>query len=126
VQEKYHPLFSGDGGPAVDQIPKLPVWLWFVMGAGITFVELQRAQIAFQPLDPETSKAESALRPDYVPGELGFDPLGLCPTDPEEFALMKEKELAHCRVGMIAAALFLTQEAVTDQTWGTFWGIPDF
>merc|ERR1719453_1922445 len=25
VQEKFHPLFSGDGGPAVDQIPRLPV-----------------------------------------------------------------------------------------------------
>ena len=22
VQEKFHPLFSGDGGPAIDQIPK--------------------------------------------------------------------------------------------------------
>ena len=31
VQEKFHPLFSGDGGPAIDQIPALPVWLWAVM-----------------------------------------------------------------------------------------------
>merc|ERR1719443_2805048 len=27
VQEKFHPLFSGDGGPAIDQIPALPPWL---------------------------------------------------------------------------------------------------
>jgi len=27
---------------------------------------------------------------------------------------------------MIAAAGFLAQEAVTDQTWGTYWGLPDF
>ena len=27
VQEKFHPLFSADGGPAIDQIPQLPVWL---------------------------------------------------------------------------------------------------
>merc|ERR1719333_1163455 len=26
VQEKFHPLFSGDGGPAIDQIPGLPIW----------------------------------------------------------------------------------------------------
>merc|ERR1719421_1592031 len=31
VQEKFHPLFSGVGGPAIDQIPQLPVWLWVVM-----------------------------------------------------------------------------------------------
>lgn len=126
VQEKFHPLFSADGGPAIEQIPKLPVWLWVVMAGGIAFVESQRIAIAFQPLDPETNKADSALRPDYVPGELGFDPLGLAPTDPEEFRIMKEKELAHCRLGMIAAAGFLAQEAVTGQTWGTLWGAPDF
>ena len=54
------------------------------------------------------------------------DPLGFAPEDPAEFALMQEKELAHCRVGMIAGALFLLQEAVTKQTWGTYWGLPDF
>ena len=53
----------------------------------------------------------------YVPGDLGFDPLGLAPTDPAEFAEMREKELAHCRLGMIAAAGFLAQEAVTGKTW---------
>merc|ERR1719502_1239777 len=31
VQEKFHPLFSGDGGPAIEQIPQLPIWLWAVM-----------------------------------------------------------------------------------------------
>ena len=31
VQEKFHPLFSGDGGPAIEQIPKLPVFMWFAM-----------------------------------------------------------------------------------------------
>ena len=30
------------------------------------------------------------------------------------------------RLAMIAAAGFLAQEAVTDQTWGTYWGISDF
>merc|ERR1712166_1174834 len=28
VQEKFHPLFSGDGGPAIDQFAKLPVIMW--------------------------------------------------------------------------------------------------
>ena len=27
VQEFFHPLFNGINGPAIDQIPQLPVWL---------------------------------------------------------------------------------------------------
>ena len=125
VQEKFHPLFSGDGGPAIDQIPGLPVWLWAIMGGGIAAAESYRINQAFRELDGDKLKAESALRPGYVPGQIGFDPLGLAPEDPAEFREMQEKELAHARLGMIAAAGFLAQEAVTDQTWGTYWGLPD-
>ena len=126
VQEKFHPLFSADGGPAIDQIPQLPVWLWVVMGGGIAAAEASRINIAFRELDGSKMKAETALRPGYVPGDLGFDPLSLAPEDPAEFALMQEKELAHARLGMIAAAGFLAQEAVTKATWGTALGLPDF
>ena len=126
VQEKFHPLFSGDGGPAIDQIPGLPVWLWAIMGGGIAAAESYRINQAFRELDGDKLKAESALRPGYVPGQIGFDPLGLAPEDPAEFAIMQEKELAHARLAMIAAAGFLAQEAVTGQTWGTVYGIPDF
>merc|ERR1719486_785737 len=84
VQEKFHPLFSGDGGPAIDQIPALPVWLWVVMAGGITAAESFRINVAFRELDGQKLKAETALRPGYVPGDLGFDPLGLAPEDPAE------------------------------------------
>merc|ERR1719230_1571059 len=104
VQEKFHPLFSADGGPAIDQIPQLPVWLWAVMLGGITAAESFRINTGFAELDPEKSKAPSALKPDYIPGDLGFDPLGLMPEDPAELAIMQEKELAHGRLAMIAAA----------------------
>merc|ERR1719387_2895847 len=51
VQEKFHPLFSADGGPAIEQIPQLPVWLWVVMGGGIAAAESVRINIAFRELD---------------------------------------------------------------------------
>merc|ERR1719231_241793 len=35
VQENFHPLFSGDGGPAIEQIPALPQWIWFIMTLGV-------------------------------------------------------------------------------------------
>ena len=78
-----------------------------------------------QPLDPEKNSASSALKTGYYPGDLGFDPLGLKPSDPVEFREMQEKELSHCRLAMIAAAGFLAQEAVSDATWGTYWGAPE-
>lgn len=45
-------------------------------------------------------------------GDLGFDPLGLKPTDPEEFEIMQTKELQNGRLAMIASSGFLAQEAV--------------
>merc|ERR1719269_461696 len=126
VQEKFHPLFSGDGGPAIYQIPALPVWLWAVMAGGIGLAESKRISIGFRELDGTKLKAETALKPGYTPGDLGFDPLNLAPEDPAEFRLMQEKELVHARLGMIAAAGFLAQEAVSKATWGTYWGLPDF
>merc|ERR1719164_233980 len=126
VQEKFHPLFSGDGGPAIDQIPQLPVWLWVVMAGGIGAAEAARINIIGAEFDTAKGKHESLLKPGYYPGNLGFDPLSLAPEDPAEFREMQEKELAHARLGMIAAAGFLAQEAVTKATWGTLYGLPDF
>ena len=123
VQESFHPLFSGVGGPAIDQIPQLPFWWWASAGFGLTFCEFYRIGVAFRELDGSTLKAETALRPGYVAGQIGFDPLGLAPTDPKEFRLMQEKELAHARLGMIAAAGFLAQEAVTKSTWSAADGL---
>ena len=131
VQESFHPLFSGDGGPAIQQIPALPVPLWFGMTLAIGIAESIRVQKGFaNPYDGELDKAGTPqtafpnegttfqrLRASYVPGDLGFDPLGLKPEDPAEFRIMQEKELSHGRLGMIAAAGFMAQEAVTGQTW---------
>ena len=123
IQESFHPLFSGVGGPAIDQIPQLPYWWWAAALGGITLAEFARIRIAFRELNGETLKAETALRPGYKPGQIGFDPLGLAPDDPAEFRIMQEKELAHARLGMIAAAGFLSQEAVTKTTWAVADGL---
>jgi hypothetical protein len=117
VQEYWHPLFSADGGPAIEQIPKLPVPLWFGMALGIGIAETLRIQAGWA--NPyEGMDNVQKLRPGYYPGDLQFDPLGLKPEDPAEFRTMQEKELSHGRLGMLAAAGFMAQEAVTGQTWG--------
>merc|ERR1719159_93413 len=122
VQEKFHPLFSGDGGPAIDQIPALPVWLWGVMLAGIGGAEQVRIAKGWQKLDPVTRTASQTLREGYIPGDLGFDPANIRPKDPAQLRVMQERELANGRLAMMGAAGFLLQEAVTGQTWGAAWG----
>jgi|EP00908_Phaeocystis_cordata_P022409 hypothetical protein len=125
VQEKFHPLFNADGGPAIEQIPKLPPIMWPLIAIGIGACESYRISVGWSnPSEP--NHVFQKLRPEYVPGDIGFDPLGLKPDDPEEFKIMQTKELQHGRLGMIAAAGFLAQEAVTGDTWGAYWGRPDF
>jgi len=129
VQEKFHPLFgmaSKQMGPAIEQIPQLPIWVWGAMLAFIGSAEQTRIARGWQQLNPETQTASQTLRDGYMPGELGFDPLNLAPEDPAEFREMQEKELSHGRLAMIAAAGFLAQEAVSGQTWGAWWGDASF
>merc|ERR1719183_919722 len=90
VQEKFRPLFSGDGGPAVDQIPKLPPAMWPLITIFIGACEALRISSGWSnPNEPD--HVFQKLRSEYVPGDIGFDPLGLKPTDPAEFREMQTK-----------------------------------
>jgi len=117
VQENFHPLFSGDNGPAIEQIPQLPPLLWVGMTIGIGACESLRIQKGWANPYEAPSNVQK-LKGDYYPGDLGFDPLGIKPDDPEELRIMQTKELQNGRLGMLAAAGFLAQEATTGQTWG--------
>merc|ERR1712072_298439 len=55
------------------------------------------------------------IRSDFESGDLGFDPLGLKPTDPEELKEMQTKELQNGRLAMIAAAGMIVQELQTGE-----------
>merc|ERR1719460_3036476 len=99
--------------------------MWFAMTLGIGIVEASRVQRGWSNPE-EPGHYFQKLRVGYIPGDLGFDPLGLKPTDPAEFREMQNKELQNGRLGMIAAAGFMAQEAASGSTWGTYWGVPDF
>ena len=74
--------------------------------------EQTRATIGW--VEPENVPVGKAglLRSDYTPGDIGFDPLGLKPSDSSELMIMQTKELQHGRLAMLAAAGFLAQELV--------------
>jgi hypothetical protein len=57
----------------------------------------------------------------YIPGDCGFDPLGLMPKDKEGMMTMQTKEIKHGRIAMMAILGYVVQEAlyrspVTDET----------
>ena len=98
-------------GPAITHFFQVPNPFWEILVLAIGGLELNRAQIAFvSPADLGPEEA-GKMRVDHYPGDIGFDPLGLKPEDPEEFEMMVTKELQNGRLAMLAAAGFLAQEA---------------
>lgn len=65
---------------------------------GIAFLEYRQISIGFAEPDPVTG--EGGMREDYVPGDLGFDPLGLAPKSAEDLNVMKTKELNNGRLAV--------------------------
>src|SRR5210317_1890063 len=106
-------LFNGEvSGPAITHLAQINPTFWLILGVGIARAELDRAEIGW--VEPENVPVDKPglLRDEYIPGNLGFDPLGLKSEDPEEFFAMQTKELQNGRLAMLAAAGFLAQELV--------------
>jgi hypothetical protein len=113
VGENFHPLFGGDidaaGIYAFQQTPLQT--FWGIVVAAIASLELFSVFAFENPAGGEPW----AIRSDHTPGDLGFDPLSLKPTDPEELKTMQTKELNNGRLAMIAAAGMIAQELATGQ-----------
>jgi hypothetical protein len=99
-------------GPAISHLSQVPVGFWIALTVVIGAAEQTRATIGW--VEPENVPVGKAglLRSDYTPGDIGFDPLGLKPSDSSELKIMQTKELQHGRLAMLAAAGFLAQELV--------------
>mmetsp|Transcript_34658 Transcript_34658/g.63730 ORF Transcript_34658/g.63730 Transcript_34658/m.63730 type:complete len:222 (-) Transcript_34658:139-804(-) len=99
-------------GPAISHPGQIPDGWDALIVTFIGAAEAQRAQIGW--VDPADASYDQPglLRDDYYPGDIGFDPLGIKPEDPEELDVMITRELQNGRLAMLAAAGFLAQEAV--------------
>jgi hypothetical protein len=99
-------------GPAISHLAQVPPLFWGILTASIGAAELKRATIGWvEPQDVEND----LLRENYLPGNLGFDPLGLKPANADEFFTMQTKELQNGRLAMLAAVGFMAQELVDGQ-----------
>eukprot|EP00629_Pelagomonadales_sp_RCC1024_P017539 CAMPEP_0119260348 /NCGR_PEP_ID=MMETSP1329-20130426/777_1 /TAXON_ID=114041 /ORGANISM="Genus nov. species nov., Strain RCC1024" /LENGTH=324 /DNA_ID=CAMNT_0007259771 /DNA_START=175 /DNA_END=1150 /DNA_ORIENTATION=- len=113
VAESFHPLFGDVTGPAIDHLTQVrqEYPAFFEIGAlGIGGLEVNRALKGWA--FPDDREKVGLLNEDYYPGDVGFDPLGLKPSDPVEFREMATKELQNGRLAMLAAAGFIAQELV--------------
>merc|ERR1711992_147737 len=105
-----------------DEVRAAAPFFFELLAVAIGAAELGRALKGWEnPGDVYDSGA--SLKDDYFPGDIGFDPLGLKPEDPEEFAEMQTKELQHGRLAMLAAMGMIAQEQVNGltllDTWNT-------
>ena len=116
VQERWHPLFPSAPPRALDQMPSLPVQAWVALTVAIGVAEATRIQRGWA--NPYEDMANiQRLKPEYVPGDLGFDPLRLYPASESGRRYMQTYELSHGRLAMLAAAGFIAQEWATGEPW---------
>lgn len=104
-------LFNSQvSGPAITHLDQIPNLFWILLTIGIGASEAERLTTGW--VEPRDVKFDQPgmLRADYTPGDIGFDPFGLRPKDPESLKNMQTKELQNGRLAMIAAAGFMAQE----------------
>jgi len=114
---EFHPLFQADNkdiGPAIrhlDEVRAVSPFFFEVLALIIGSLELNRA-IQGWTAPGDVLGTGRTLKEDYYPGDVGFDPLGLKPEDPEEFAILHTKELQNGRLAMLGWAGMVAQELV--------------
>lgn len=133
VAEPFHPFFNGEiSGPAnshLGQVHEMAPFFFAWLGMSIATAEIGRALFGWEsPINAMQKNNDlredgfegktwlTKLNDNYYPGDIGFDPLGLKPKDPTEFASMQAKELNNGRLAMFAAIGMMVQEQVTGHT----------
>ena len=114
-----HYTFTGIDSPSYVSFeqPGLSGGLWLGLAVMLGNVEGKSVE-SFMPLDGGivAEQNESRLfriREDHLPGDLGFDPLGLKPTNDKDLKSMATKELNNGRLAMIGIAGMVAQELVS-------------
>ena len=111
LAEVFHPLFGGNidtpSFTAFQQTPLQTFW-----PAVVFLIAIPEVFSVFTFQNPVGAQPWT-VRTDHSPGDLGWDPMGLKPTNPAELAEMQTKELNNGRLAMIAIAGMIVQEGVT-------------
>merc|ERR1712107_764669 len=110
VAERFHPLYGGDiYVPSVfagKDARLLPFWAaLFLISGGVESQSFDRASYG----------TDGVLEDGVEPGDIGYDPLGLLPSDPEELEEIQNKEILNGRFAMISLLGMVAEELVTGE-----------
>merc|ERR1712048_441259 len=109
VAEKYHPLYGGDlDVPSVfagKDARLQSFWAALFLAAGIV------ESFSTGKADWQSGTLEEGVEP----GDVGYDPLGLLPSDPEELEEIQNKEILNGRFAMISLLGMVAEELVTGE-----------
>jgi len=114
---EWHPLFEAynkDIGPAIrhlDEVRAVSPAFFEIIGLIIGALELNRALVGWKAPGGDNGVFQD-LNDEYFPGDVGFDPLNLKPSDADEFYEMSNKELQNGRLAMLGVAGMVAQELV--------------
>jgi len=115
VAEKFHPLFGGTIGDAPAVVAFRDASLkdfWKIIAVVISVIEFQSIR-TFQNFAGKQVDDKWMMKEDRIPGDLGFDPLGLKPKKATELVDLQTKELNNGRLAMISVAGIIVQEMIT-------------
>jgi len=120
VQEKFHPLFGGNidvpSAVAFQQTPLQQFWPAVLLAIAIPeFWSIITFEQPFDRFSGYAIKKGWQIKGGRIPGDLGYDPLGLKPKDEKALLEMQNKELSNGRLAMLATAGMLAQELATGQ-----------
>jgi len=113
-----HYTFTGIDSPSFVSFeqPGLAGGVWLALAVMLGNVEGKSVE-AFMKLDggflAEQNESKTwRMKEDYASGDLGFDPLGLKPTNAKDLMEMQSKEINNGRLAMIGIAGMVAQELV--------------
>ena len=117
LAEQFHPLFATDDAPSFSAFQQTPLQTFWPAVVGVIAIIETFSVFTFQNPASRMDNGEPAqpwtIRSDYEAGNLGFDPMGLRPTDPSELLAMQNKEINNGRHAMIAIAGMVVQEGIS-------------
>jgi len=121
VGEKVSPLLGAPSKAATAMLGETPLGqFWPAVFLIVSIPEVLRKEYSYSKVKKfkwwEINQDEKVEMPaGVIPGDYGFDPLGLAPKDPAKFLEIQNKELANGRLAMLATAGIVVQEWLTNQ-----------
>jgi len=114
--EKFGPLLGAKSVPAAIALKDTPMGnFWFAVLLVVSFPEIAKPASSYSYEKVAGGKwweadAEATMPSDMIPGDYGWDPLGLKPKNAKDWLDVQNKELNNGRLAMLAAAGIIAQE----------------